>query len=104
MPRARQLPLWPTARAAEREVLDGRAVLASNLKALRAERSLSQAVLAERAGLTRSYLGAIEHGRHNVPLDTVCRLAWALGREPRDLLSPAANPPPPARPRRRARS
>jgi transcriptional regulator with XRE-family HTH domain len=104
MPRARQLPLWPTARAAESEILDGRAVLASNLKALREQRSLSQTLLAERAGLTRSYLGSIERGRHNVPLDTVCRLAWALGREPRDLLSPTATPPPPARPRRRPRS
>jgi transcriptional regulator with XRE-family HTH domain len=104
MPRARQLPLWPTARAAESEVLDGRAVLASNLRALREQGSLSQTLLAERAGLNRSYLGAIERGRHNVPLDTVCRLAWALGREPRDLLSPIATAPSPARPRRRPRS
>jgi transcriptional regulator with XRE-family HTH domain len=104
MPRARQLPLWPTARAAASEVLDGRAVLAANLKALREQRSLSQAVLAERAGLTRSYLGTIEQGRHNVPLDTMCRLAWALGRDPRDLLSPSAAPPEPPRPRRRNRS
>ncbi|HEY3120474.1 MAG TPA: helix-turn-helix transcriptional regulator [Vicinamibacteria bacterium] len=104
MPRARQLPLWPTARAADHEVLDGRTVLAANLKALREQRSLSQAALAERAGLNRSYLGAIEHGRHNVPLDTVCRLAWALGREPRDLLSAIAPPPSPPRSRRRGRT
>jgi transcriptional regulator with XRE-family HTH domain len=103
MPRARQLPLWPTARAAQNEVLDGRTVLAANLKALREQGNLSQALLAERAGLTRGYVGAIEHGRHNVPLDTVCRLAWALGREPRDLLNTGA-PPPPARPRSRSRS
>ena len=92
MGRARQLPLWPTARAAQSEMLDGRAVLAANLKALREQRSLSQESLAERAGLTRSYLGTIERGRHNVPLDTLCRIAWALGREPRDLLTPTAAP------------
>ena len=85
MKKARQIPLWPTAKLAGEEVLDGRAVLAARVKGLRTERHLSQATLAERAGMHRTYLGSIERGRRNVPLDTVCRLAWALGVDVRDL-------------------
>jgi transcriptional regulator with XRE-family HTH domain len=85
--KARQIPLWPTARLAGEEVLNGRAVLAARVKGLRTERHLSQAALAERAGMHRTYLSSIERGRRNVPLDTVCRLAWALGVEVRDLLT-----------------
>lgn len=87
MKKARQIPLWPTARLAGDEVLNGRAVLAARVKGLRTERHLSQATLAERAGMHRTYLGSIERGRRNVPLDTVCRLAWALGVDVRDLFT-----------------
>jgi transcriptional regulator with XRE-family HTH domain len=97
--RPRQLPLWPTGRT-EAEVFDGRAALAGQLRAIRRRRRLSQAALAERAGIHRSYLSGIELGRHNVPLDTLCRLAWALGLDVRDLLPAAASPR--RRPRRTA--
>lgn len=97
MKRARQIPLWPTAKVAGEEVVDGRAVLASRVKGLREEGHLSQAVLAERVGIHRSYLSAIERARHNVPLDTVCRLAWALGVDVPDLLTEEED----RRPRRR---
>ena len=100
MKRARQIPLWPTAKLAAEEVFDGRAVLASRLRALRGERHLSQAALAERVGLHRSYVSSIERAQRNVPLDTVCRLAWALGVEVRDLLT-AAPEEEARRPRRR---
>jgi transcriptional regulator with XRE-family HTH domain len=88
MKRARQIPLWPTAKLAREDVFDGRTVLASRVKGLRGEHHLSQATLAERAGIHRSYLSSIERERRNVPLDTVCRLAWALGVDVRDLLTP----------------
>jgi transcriptional regulator with XRE-family HTH domain len=87
MKRARQIPLWPTAKLAAEEVLNGRAVLGARVKGLRGEHHLTQATLAERVGMHRSYLSSIERGRRNVPLDTVCRLAWALGVEVRDLLT-----------------
>jgi DNA-binding XRE family transcriptional regulator len=87
--RPRQLALWPTARTAAEQVFDGRAALAAHLSGFRERRGLTQAALAERAGMDRSYLSGIERGRHNVPLDTVCRLAWALGMEVRDLLTAA---------------
>ena len=101
MKRARQIPLWPTAKAAGEEVLNGRAVLAARVKGLRADRRLSQSTLAERAGIHRSYLSSIERARRNVPLDTVCRLAWALGVEVRDLLTAAPGDAEEGRGRRR---
>jgi len=87
MKRPRQLALWPTARTAAEQVFDGRAALAAQLRALRRRRKLTQEALAERAGIHRSYLSGIERGRHNVPLDTICRLAWALGMDVRDLVA-----------------
>ena len=91
MKRPRQLALWPTARTAAEQVFNGRAALAQQLRNLRRRRRLTQESLAERAGMDRSYLSGIELGKHNVPLDTICRLAWALGLDVRELLTtPAA--------------
>jgi transcriptional regulator with XRE-family HTH domain len=86
--RPRQLALWPTARTAAEQVFNGRAVLAQQLRNLRRRKKLTQEQLAERAGMDRSYLSGIELGKHNVPLDTICRLAWALGLDVRDLITP----------------
>jgi len=86
--RARQLNLWPTAKLATDELFDGRHVLGAHLRNARTRRRLTQEALAERVGIHPSYLGSIERGRRNVPLDTLCRLAWALRVEPHDLLRP----------------
>jgi DNA-binding XRE family transcriptional regulator len=98
--RPRQLALWPTARTAAEQVFNGRAALAIQLRTVRKRRRLTQESLAERAGMDRSYLSGIERGRHNVPLDTICRLAWALGMDVRELLLVG---PPVARRRRASR-
>ncbi len=90
MKRPRQLALWPTARTAAEQVFNGRAALAQQLRNLRRRRHLTQESLAERAGMDRSYLSGIELGKHNVPLDTICRLAWALGLDVRELLTTPA--------------
>jgi len=88
MKRARQLNLWPTARIAADELFDGRRVLGIHLRTVRTRRKLTQEALADRIGIHPSYLGSIERGRRNVPLDTLCRLAWALRLEPHELLRP----------------
>jgi transcriptional regulator with XRE-family HTH domain len=49
------------------------------LKALREERQLSQAALAERVGVSREYIARLETGRHDPPLSTLEKLAKALG-------------------------
>lgn len=43
-------------------------------------------MLAEKAGLHRTYIGAIEHGRHNVSLDNVVKIAGAFGVSPIEFL------------------
>jgi transcriptional regulator with XRE-family HTH domain len=48
------------------------------LRSLRAERGYSQESFAARAGIDRSYYGAIERGEFNVSLETMIKLAGAL--------------------------
>ena len=52
--------------------------LAKRLKKLRAQQGLTQAALAGRAGLTLSYIGRLEIGRHDPQLSTLYKLAKAL--------------------------
>lgn len=52
--------------------------LAKRLKALRAERGLTQAALAARAGLALAYVGRLEIGQHDPSLSTLRALARAL--------------------------
>jgi len=63
-----------------------RRLFASNLRAARQGKGLSQEALAELAGLHRTYLGSVERGERNVSIDNMERLARALGVELRDLL------------------
>jgi len=88
MKRARQMNLWPTAKVAADELFNGRRTLGAQLRTARTRRQLTQEALAERIGIHPSYLGSIERGRRNVPLDTLCRLAWALRVDPHELLRP----------------
>jgi len=56
------------------------------LKALRGARGVSQAALAERAGLTREYVNKLEAGKYDPTLGTLGRLAKALGVTERAFL------------------
>jgi len=60
--------------------------LARNLVNLRYARNLSQAALAQISGLDRSYIGSIEQARRNVSIDTIDRIAEALGVDAQSLL------------------
>lgn len=62
--------------------------LARRLRALRAEKGLSQEALAELADLHRTYVGSIERRERNVSIDNVERLAAALEVDIVDLLVP----------------
>ncbi|HEU4368082.1 MAG TPA: helix-turn-helix transcriptional regulator [Methylomirabilota bacterium] len=74
------------------EPVNGRVLLAVNLRRLRGDRALSQEALADRAGIHRTYLGSVERAQRNIAIDNICRLAWALGVDVRELLSPARMP------------
>ncbi|MBL0920726.1 MAG: helix-turn-helix transcriptional regulator [Phycisphaerales bacterium] len=58
----------------------------ANLRAERARAGLTQAELAERAGLNPASIGSYERGVTKPQIDTLCRIASALGVEPSLLL------------------
>jgi transcriptional regulator with XRE-family HTH domain len=60
--------------------------VAANLRRLRAACGWSQEDLADRCGLHRTYVGAIERGERNLTLGTLERLAVALQVTPTELL------------------
>lgn len=63
-----------------------REVFASNLKAMREAKGLSQEELAHRAGIDRTYVSSLERSVYNASIDVVDRLAKALDIEASELL------------------
>jgi len=61
-------------------------VVAAAVRAKRRALKLSQEELADRCRLHRTYVGAIERAEGNITLDTLDKLAKALGVKPYDLL------------------
>jgi XRE family transcriptional regulator, regulator of sulfur utilization len=59
------------------------------IRSMRTERGLPQEAFAGRAGIDRSYYGAIERGEFNVSLDTMVKIAAALGVSAAALLKRA---------------
>jgi transcriptional regulator with XRE-family HTH domain len=62
-----------------------RRVLALNVRRLREAKALSQGELAADAGIYQELVSRIENGAANPELDTLGRIAGALGVHPRDL-------------------
>jgi transcriptional regulator with XRE-family HTH domain len=54
--------------------------MAKRIQQIRAERGLSQASLAQRAGITRPYLARLETGRQDPRVSVLLRIARALSR------------------------
>jgi transcriptional regulator with XRE-family HTH domain len=59
---------------------------AANVRRLRKARGISQEALADRAGLHRTYIGAVERGERNITLLNADRIAEALNVSLRDCL------------------
>ncbi len=72
----------------KRNAKDMRVNLAERLYQFRQENELSQARLAEIAGVDRKTINRIENGHFSPALDTIVRLCVALGVKPADLLRP----------------
>jgi transcriptional regulator with XRE-family HTH domain len=79
-PREAERPRTPAA------ARDLKQTLATNLRRLRIARGLTQSELGAKAGITRAHLNRLERGAFNASLDTVSRLAAALGVAPLKLL------------------
>jgi transcriptional regulator with XRE-family HTH domain len=61
-------------------------VFAENIKRLRQAQGLSQEALADKAGLHRTYIGAVERCERNITLFNANRIAQALGKSLSDCL------------------
>lgn len=63
-----------------------------NVRKRRTDLGLSQAELAELAGLDRTYIGSVERGERNLSLTNIVRLAEALNCTPVDLMQGIKSP------------
>src|SRR5688572_16586291 len=69
-----------------------RVQIGSALQKQRLHCALTQAELAERAGLSLKYIGEIERGEANTTLDVLARVAETLGLSSDELMRPAQEP------------
>jgi transcriptional regulator with XRE-family HTH domain len=67
--------------------LTARARFAVNLRSARLAHGFSQEELAARADLHRNYVGSVERNEKNISIDSMERLAIALGVDVLDLLA-----------------
>ncbi|HVP68488.1 MAG TPA: helix-turn-helix transcriptional regulator [Anaeromyxobacteraceae bacterium] len=66
--------------------MDLLARFASNIRRLREKKKLSQKALADKVGISVSYVSMLERGQRSPPLETVEKMAKALGVSPPSLL------------------
>lgn len=76
----------PSETVLKRDVQNMRSELADRLLTLRTKHDLSQARLAELAGVDRKTINRIENGHFSPALDTLVRLSSALAVTPASLL------------------
>jgi transcriptional regulator with XRE-family HTH domain len=66
--------------------MDLKEVMAINLRRMRHDKQLTQEELADRAGLSARYVGAVERADVSASVTVLGQIANALGVEPGDLL------------------
>jgi transcriptional regulator with XRE-family HTH domain len=66
--------------------MDLLARFAGNVRRLRAKKKMSQKALADRVGISVSYVSMLERGQRSPPLETIEKMAKALGVAPAALL------------------
>lgn len=72
--------------------MDLKEVMAKNLRRARHDKKLTQEELADRAGLSMRYVGAIERGDVSASVTVLGRIADALEIEPGELLRKSSAP------------
>lgn len=70
--------------------MDLKEIMAKNLRRVRHDRKLTQEELADRAGLSMRYVGAIERGDVSASVTVLGQIADALEIEPGELLKKAS--------------
>ena len=66
--------------------MDIREVFGANLQYFREKAGLSQAAMADRMGVDRAHISAMERGQQNVTIITLWHVAEALDVKPAELL------------------
>lgn len=66
--------------------MDLKEVMAVNLRRMRHDKDMTQEELADRAGLSARYIGAIERGEVSASVTVLGQIAEALEIEPGELL------------------
>ena len=61
-------------------------VFARNLHALRIRKHLSQEMLTRKASVSVSYISMLERSQRSPPLETIAKMAKAIGVEPLERL------------------
>ncbi len=61
-------------------------ILANNVRRARSKLSMSQDELADKCDLHRTYIGGIERAERNITLQSLEKIADALGLSPKDLI------------------
>jgi len=80
----RMLPAWyPFANGRAMDLLTR---FAGNVRRLRSKKKLSQKALADKVGISVSYVSMLERGQRSPPLETIEKMAKALGVPPAALL------------------
>ncbi|KQT04605.1 XRE family transcriptional regulator [Rhizobium sp. Leaf391] len=69
--------------------MDLKETMAINLRRIRHEKNLTQEELADLAGLSARYIGAIERADKSATVTVLGQISMALGVEPADLLTKA---------------
>ena len=68
--------------------MEGRALVAWNIRRLRTARGVSQEGLAADTGIDRAYISALETGQGNATVDLLERMARALGVDLAEFFAP----------------
>jgi predicted transcriptional regulator len=68
--------------------MDGtyRKIVAKNVRRFRQKLGLTQEGLAEKADMHWTFISGVERCKYNISLNTIVRIAKALGRSPHELL------------------
>ena len=69
-----------------RSAMDLKEVMAVNLRRIRHDKKMTQEELADRAGLSARYIGAIERADKTASVTVLGRIAEALGVDPAILI------------------
>jgi transcriptional regulator with XRE-family HTH domain len=63
-----------------------REIVAKNVRKFRKKLTMTQESLAEKADMHWTFISGIERCKYNISLDSIVRIAKALGRAPYELL------------------